>query len=129
MKKVMLLHAHTSATKGSSSTGQSSGLQNRRLGVQVPPALRRELVKTRSFTEREEGDMSEEVRSEEKNFFQRIPQFYRQVLSELRRVVWPTRKQVSTYTTVVMVFVTFMIGVISIFDLGLTKIVFWVFGG
>jgi preprotein translocase subunit SecE len=73
--------------------------------------------------------MSEDVRSEEKNFFQRIPQFYRQVLSELRRVVWPTRKQVSTYTTVVMVFVTFMIGVISIFDLGLTKIVFWVFGG
>src|SRR5665213_3142177 len=27
------------ATKGSSSTGQSSGLQNRRLGVRVPPAL------------------------------------------------------------------------------------------
>ncbi len=74
--------------------------------------------------------MSEnEVQNEEKGFFARIPQFYRQVLSELRRVVWPTRKQVSTYTTVVMVFVTFMIAVISIFDLGLTKVIFWIFGG
>lgn len=74
--------------------------------------------------------MSEnEVQNEEKNFFARIPQFYRQVVSELRRVVWPTRKQVSTYTTVVMVFVTFMIAVISIFDLGLTKVIFWIFGG
>jgi preprotein translocase subunit SecE len=70
-----------------------------------------------------------EVQNEEKNFFARIPQFYRQVVSELRRVVWPTRKQVSTYTTVVMVFVTFMIAVISIFDLGLTKVIFWIFGG
>ena len=74
--------------------------------------------------------MSEnEVQNEEKNFFARIPQFYRQVVSELRRVVWPTRKQVSTYTTVVMVFVTFMIAVISIFDFGLTKVIFWIFGG
>ncbi len=74
--------------------------------------------------------MSEnEVQNEEKGFFARIPQFYRQVLSELRRVVWPTRKQVSTYTTVVMVFVTFMIAVISLFDLGLTKVIFWIFGG
>ena len=70
-----------------------------------------------------------EVQNEEKGFFARIPQFYRQVLSELRRVVWPTRKQVSTYTTVVMVFVTFMIAVISLFDLGLTKVIFWIFGG
>lgn len=74
--------------------------------------------------------MSEnEMQNEEKGFFARIPQFYRQVVSELRRVVWPTRNQVSTYTTVVMVFVTFMIAVISVFDLGLTRLIFWIFGG
>lgn len=73
--------------------------------------------------------MSEnEVQSEEKSFFARIPQFYRQVVSELRRVVWPTRKQVSTYTVVVMAFVTFMIIVIGIFDVVLAKVIFWVFG-
>lgn len=73
--------------------------------------------------------MTEETSHEEKNFFARIPTFYRQVISELRRVVWPTRKQVSTYTAVVMVFVTFMIVVISVFDFGLTKVIFWIFGG
>ncbi|NDB07740.1 MAG: preprotein translocase subunit SecE [Actinobacteria bacterium] len=73
--------------------------------------------------------MTEEISHEEKNFFARIPTFYRQVISELRRVVWPTRKQVSTYTTVVMVFVTFMIAIISVFDLGLTKVIFWIFEG
>ena len=73
--------------------------------------------------------MSEnEVQSEEKGFFARIPQFYRQVVSELRRVVWPTRKQVTTYTVVVMAFVTFMIAVIGVFDVVLAKLIFWIFG-
>ena len=61
-------------------------------------------------------------------FFGRIALFYRQVVSELKRVVWPTREQLTTYTSVVLVFVTFIIAVVSIFDLGLTKLVFWVFG-
>jgi preprotein translocase subunit SecE len=34
----------------------------------------------------------------------------------------------TTYTGVVLVFVTFIIAVVSIFDLGLTKLVFFVFG-
>ena len=54
--------------------------------------------------------------------------FYRQVVSELRKVVWPTRRQLTTYTQVVLVFVTAIILVVSLFDLGLTKLVFWVFG-
>ena len=58
----------------------------------------------------------------------RVGLFYRQVVSELSKVVWPTRKQLSTYTAVVMVFVTFIIAVVSLFDLVITKLVFWVFG-
>jgi len=58
----------------------------------------------------------------------RIGLFYRQVISELRKVVWPTRKQLSTYTSVVLVFVAFIIAVVSLLDVVLTKIVFWVFG-
>ncbi|CAB4594896.1 unannotated protein [freshwater metagenome] len=74
--------------------------------------------------------MSEvENSTEEKlNLFGRISLFYRQVLNELRKVVWPTRKQLSTYTAVVLVFVSFIIAVVSLFDLILTKLVFWVFG-
>ena len=68
--------------------------------------------------------------SEEKKLglFARIGLFYRQIVSELRKVVWPTRKQLSTYTGVVLVFVTFIIAVVSLIDLVLTKIVFLVFG-
>ncbi len=58
----------------------------------------------------------------------RIGLFYRQVVSELRKVVWPTRKQLTTYTAVVLVFVSFIIAVVSLLDLVLTKIVFLVFG-
>ena len=60
--------------------------------------------------------------------FARVGLFYRQIVSELSKVVWPTRKQLSTYTAVVMVFVTFVIAVVSLFDLVITKLVFWVFG-
>ncbi len=74
--------------------------------------------------------MSEEIvtTEESKGIFGRIGLFYRQVLSELRKVVWPTRNQLTTYTSVVLVFVGFVILVVSIFDLVLTKVVFWVFG-
>ena len=66
--------------------------------------------------------------AEKLGLFARVGLFYRQVVSELSKVVWPTRKQLSTYTAVVMVFVTFIIAVVSIFDLVITKLVFWVFG-
>ncbi len=69
-----------------------------------------------------------EESAEKLGLFARIALFYRQVVSELKRVVWPTREQLTTYTSVVLVFVTFVIAVVSIFDLGLTKLVFWVFG-
>ncbi|MDA2962289.1 MAG: preprotein translocase subunit SecE [Actinomycetota bacterium] len=60
--------------------------------------------------------------------FGRIGLFYRQIVNELTKVVWPTRNQLTTYTAVVLVFVTFIIAVVSLVDLVLTKIVFWVFG-
>jgi preprotein translocase subunit SecE len=74
--------------------------------------------------------MSEEIvtTEESQGIFGRIGLFYRQVVSELRKVVWPTRNQLTTYTSVVLVFVGFIILVVSIFDLALTKIVFWIFG-
>jgi preprotein translocase subunit SecE len=74
--------------------------------------------------------MTESVESTEQKLgiFARVGLFYRQILSELKKVVWPTRKQLSTYTAVVLVFVLFIIAVVSLVDLVLTKIVFWVFG-
>ena len=63
-----------------------------------------------------------------RGIFARIGLFYRQIVSELRKVVWPTRKQLTTYTAVVLVFVTVVIAIVSLMDLGLTKLAFWIFG-
>ena len=55
--------------------------------------------------------------------------FYRQVVAELRKVVWPSQQQLVTYFLVVMVFVLFMIALVSVLDLAFGKAVFAVFGG
>jgi preprotein translocase subunit SecE len=55
--------------------------------------------------------------------------FYRQVVAELRKVIWPTRKDLINYTTVVLVFVLIMVGLVSAIDFLLTKGVLAVFGG
>ena len=73
-------------------------------------------------------DEVHEVTEEKLGLFGRINLFYRQVISELKKVVWPTREQLTTYTAVVIVFVAFIIAVVSIFDVALTKVVFWIFG-
>jgi len=54
--------------------------------------------------------------------------FYRQVVAELRKVVWPTQNQLSTYFVVVLVFVVIMMAITSLLDLGIGKLVFLVFG-
>ena len=58
-----------------------------------------------------------------------LPTFYRQVVAELRKVVWPTQEQLITYFLVVMVFVLVMIAIVASLDLGFGKLVFWVFSG
>ena len=58
-----------------------------------------------------------------------IPTFYRQVVAELRKVVYPTREQLITYFVVVMVFVLIMMTIVSLLDLGLGKLAFEIFNG
>ena len=54
--------------------------------------------------------------------------FLRQVISELRKVIWPTRSMLVTYTVVCMVFVIFMVIVVTSLDYGFTKLIFALFG-
>jgi preprotein translocase subunit SecE len=54
--------------------------------------------------------------------------FYRQIVAELRKVVWPTRTELMTYTSVVIVFVLGIIGIVALFDFGLSHAVQAVFG-
>ena len=58
----------------------------------------------------------------------RISLFYRQVIAELRKVIWPTRKELITYTSVVIVFVLFVIAYVTGLDFFFSKAVLAVFG-
>jgi preprotein translocase subunit SecE len=49
--------------------------------------------------------------------FARLVRFVREVWAELRKVIWPNRKQMVTYTAVVLVFVVFMVALVSGLDL------------
>ena len=62
------------------------------------------------------------------NVFARFALFLRQVVAELKKVVWPTRDQLVTYTIVVIVFVTVLALVVATMDLGFTKAVLKIFG-
>jgi preprotein translocase subunit SecE len=61
--------------------------------------------------------------------FGRIGGFFREVVSELRKVIWPTRKELITYTTIVIGFVTVMTAIVGLLDYGFGKAILWAFGG
>jgi preprotein translocase subunit SecE len=54
--------------------------------------------------------------------------FVRQVAAELRKVVWPTRQVLLTYTAAALVFCAFMVAIVTALDYGFTKLMFWIFG-
>jgi preprotein translocase subunit SecE len=58
----------------------------------------------------------------------RISLYYRQVIAELRKVIWPTRTQLITYTIVVIVFVTIMVAILALLDFVFSWAVLEVFG-
>jgi len=55
--------------------------------------------------------------------------FFREVVSELRKVIWPTRKELITYTTIVIGFVTVMTAIVGVLDYGFGKGILYAFGG
>jgi preprotein translocase subunit SecE len=59
---------------------------------------------------------------------QRASLFYRQVIAEMRKVIWPTRKELMTYTSVVIVFVLVVIAYVTVLDFGFSKAILAVFG-
>jgi len=57
------------------------------------------------------------------NFFQRAMDFLREVKVELKKVTWPTRKQTTGTTIVVIIFVFVIAAFLGLFDFGLSKLV------
>lgn len=67
-------------------------------------------------------------RKDKGNVFSRLALFIRQVVAELRKVIWPTRKELIAYTTVVVIFVLIMAGIIAGYDYVFTEGVLRIFG-
>jgi preprotein translocase subunit SecE len=58
----------------------------------------------------------------------RIPRLYREVAAEMRKVIWPTRRELLAYSSVVLVFVTAMVLLVAGLDFAFAKGVLKVFG-
>ena len=67
-------------------------------------------------------------RAQRRSPFGRIALFLRQVIAELRKVVTPTRRELFSYTGVVLVFVVIMMLLVSGLDFGFSALVNFLFG-
>jgi preprotein translocase subunit SecE len=65
---------------------------------------------------------------EQRNAVQRLGLWYRQIVAELRKVIWPTRKELVAYTIVTLVFAVVMILIVSGLDYGANWAVLKIFG-
>ncbi len=65
---------------------------------------------------------------EGKNVFARIALFVREVVSELKHVVYPSAEETRRYTIIVIVFVLVITVFVTLLDLGFGRLVSLVFG-
>jgi preprotein translocase subunit SecE len=54
--------------------------------------------------------------------------FVRESVSEMRKVLWPSRTELVTYSIVVIVFVVIMVSIVAGLDIGFAKLVLLLFG-
>ena len=70
-----------------------------------------------------------DAKTTKNGFWSRIVQFVRQVIAELKKVVWPTRDELTTFFVVVIVFVLAMMVFSGVVDVITAWLVTKVFGG
>lgn len=60
--------------------------------------------------------------------FVRMRTYYREVVAELRKVIYPTRSELVTYTVVVLIFVSLVVAIVAGFDYGFSQLDLKIFG-
>src|SRR4051794_3978611 len=85
-----------------------------------PPARAGTGTRSRAAAERARAGEVRQRRS--------LRRFLREVVAELRKVIWPGRRELITYTTVVIVFVAFIVALVAGLDVLFAKGVLAVFG-
>jgi preprotein translocase subunit SecE len=93
--------------------------------AEKPSRAERRAAKLRAKRDRESGKSAPKAPRKKRTS---PALFIRQILAELRKVVWPTRSELMTYTGVVIVFVVFICAIVALFDYGITHAVSAVFG-
>jgi preprotein translocase subunit SecE len=71
---------------------------------------------------------AERARAESTRQKRSLARFLREVVAELRKVIWPGRRELITYTSVVIVFVAFIVALVAGLDLLFARGVIAVFG-
>ena len=54
--------------------------------------------------------------------------FVRESVSELRKVLWPSRNELVTYSIVVIIFIAVLVAIVAGLDVGCAKLVLKIFG-
>jgi preprotein translocase subunit SecE len=101
-------------------TTRRRGAVARRDGRAVTGAAPRKPVK---------ADRAVKIGDESPGLGGRIARFIREVVAELRKVNWPSRKELLTYASVVIVFVVIMMSIVGLLDYGFAWVVGHVFAG
>jgi preprotein translocase subunit SecE len=101
-------------------TTRRRGAVARRDGTAVTGAAPRKPVKP---------DRAVKIGDESPGLGGRIARFIREVVAELRKVNWPSRKELLTYASVVIVFVVIMMSIVGLLDYGFAWVVGHVFAG
>lgn len=60
--------------------------------------------------------------------FKKWPTFFRDVWTELKKVRWPSRKEMTSYTLVVLTTVTLIAVFFAVIDLGISQIIELILG-
>ena len=85
---------------------------------------------TATKVKKADTDTRTAVRSDEGiGILGRLLRFLREVVAELRKVIWPTRKELITYATVVVIFVACIVTIVALLDTAFAWAVLRVFGG
>ena len=59
------------------------------------------------------------------NCFKSIGRFFMNMKHEMKKVTWPTKKDMVNYSLVVFAFVVVMLVIIGVFDFGASSLVSW----
>jgi preprotein translocase subunit SecE len=86
----------------------------------VPIKYRQKAIMERAMKDRKTPSAPPKKKINWKQFFKSLPgkivKFFRDVIHELKRVTWPTRKALLTYTIVVIVTLIFFAALLGLFD-------------